>query len=244
MQKHRTTRASASGNQDVAVHDGRFLTAVGFFSRGAPVLKALQRLNVDFLRINVHVNSGVKDDHFGSADAFFDPSEDGQDSDDDDDNSDDNGSDTASPRGARQRPRRRHLETTIDLRCLPRHMEALSRDGVMGHLWANDALMQERRRAQGAAAEQTLARLRRHIEDACLRPEAALRSGGIWEDHGAAERRRREQRAKEAARFDADAYDDAEDEDDSGEDQRGVRGRESLIISIARVGGELRAYRP
>jgi hypothetical protein len=123
-------------------------------------------------------------------------------------------------------------------------MEALSRDGVMGHLWANDALMQERRRAQGAAAEQTLARLRRHIEDACLRPEAALRSGGIWEDHGAAERRRREQRAKEAARFDADAYDDAEDEDDSGEDQRGVRGRESLIISIARVGGELRAYRP
>lgn len=226
MQKHRNERASALGNQDATVHDGRFLTIVGFFSRGAPVLKALQRLNVDFLRINVHVNSDIKDGVVVSGDE--------QDSD-----SDDEDPETASVRA--QRPRRHHLETTIDLRCLPRHMDALSRNGVMGHLWANDALMQEKRREQGAEAEKTLAHLRRHIEDACLRPEMALR-GGIWEDHGAAERRRREQQAKEDARFDADAY-DAEDEDDS-DDQRVPRETNSLIISIARVGEELRAYRP
>ncbi|KAG7289541.1 hypothetical protein NEMBOFW57_005912 [Staphylotrichum longicolle] len=212
MQTHRGERAPGSGNHSVTAHDGRFLTTVGFFSRGAPVLKALQRLNVDFLRINVHVNSDIKD---GVVDSEDEEDSDGADGD----------SDTASVRA--QRPRRRHLETTIDLRCLPRHMEALSRNGMMGHLWANDALMQEKRRAQGAEAEKTLAQLRRHIEDACLRPEMALR-GGVWEDHGAAERRRREQQAKEDARFDADAR----------------QGMDSLIISIARVGGELRAYRP
>lgn len=227
MQTHRGERAPASGSPNVTAHDGRFLTTVGFFSRGAPVLKALQRLNVDFLRINVHVNSDIKD---GVVDSEDEEDSEGNDGD----------PETASVRA--QRPRRRHLETTIDLRCLPRHMEGLSRNGMMGHLWANDALMQEKRRAQGAEAEKTLAHLRRHVEDACLRPEMALR-GGVWEDHGAAERRRREQQAKEDARFDADAYDEDDDEDDS-DDQRVVRGMDSLIISIARVGEELRAYRP
>ncbi|KAK4155452.1 hypothetical protein C8A00DRAFT_13501 [Chaetomidium leptoderma] len=222
----RAVRAPGPGNQDVLIHEGRFLSVVGFFSRGAPVLKALQRLNVDFLRLNVHVNSDLKDGDLAEDEA------------DSDAESDDNDSDTSSVQA--QRPKKRHLETTIDLRCLPRHMETLSRNGLTGRLWANDVLMQEKRRQQGAKAEDALAHLRRHIEEACLQPESVLR-GGVWEDHGAAERRRAEQRAKAEARFDADAY-DAEGEG-GGEDSRVARGMKSLIISIDRVGDELRAYR-
>jgi hypothetical protein len=229
----RTVRASAPGNQDVMISEGRFLSMVGFFSRGAPVLKALQRVNVDFLRINVHVNSDVEDGRpRGTAGPWVDLSEDDVDDDSDSDSEEPN----PESEGA-QLPKRHHLETTIDLRCLPRHLEALAQKS---QLWANDSLMQEKRRQQGREAENKLAQLRRHIEDACLRPEQAVREK-TWEEHGAAERRRREQRAKEEARFDADAY-DAEDVG-GGDEGRIAMGMKSLIISIDRVCDELRAYR-
>jgi hypothetical protein len=236
-------RTVRQGNQDVVIHEGRFLSMVGFFSRGMPVLKALQRLNADFLRINVHVNSDVKDDRPGTtANPWAGQNAiqiDGSDDSGDDDDDESDASSVSAPR-----PRRRHLETTIDLRCLPRHLEALSREpGPLGQIWANDVLMQEKRRKQGAEAEETMAHLRRHLEDACLRPESAMR--GIWEDHGAAERRRKEQQAKEDARFDADAYGVGEggggDEDDDG--MRAARRMNSLILSISKVGDGLRAYR-
>ncbi|KAH6840899.1 hypothetical protein B0I37DRAFT_226763 [Chaetomium sp. MPI-CAGE-AT-0009] len=237
---HRTMRVPGPGNLDVVVREGRFLSMVGFFSRGAPVLKALQRLDVDFLRINVHVNSDLKGDRPGIANPWFDPAMD--DVDDSDDDSHDESD--ASPAGSQQ-PKRRHLETTIDLRYLPRHMEKLRQQpGPLGRLWENDVLMREKLWQKGAEAENTMANLRRHLEDACLRPEFAMR--GIWEDHGVAERRRREHRAKEDARFDADAYDDTGDEDgdeDSDDEDRAARRMKSLIISIDRVGDELRAYR-
>lgn len=226
---------------DTVIRDGRFLSMVGFFSRGAPVLKALQRLNVEFLRINVHVNSDLKANGLGTDSLWADPAaDDVSDSDDDSQNDSSSSSD-----GPQQRLKKRHLETTIDLRYLPRHMETLRHQpGPLGGLWENDVLMQEKLRQKGAEAKDTLAHLRRHIEDACLRPEFAMR--GIWEDHGAAERRRREQRAKEDARFDADAYDDTGDEggdEDSEDEERAARRMKSLIISIDRVGQELRAYR-
>ncbi|KAK4044760.1 hypothetical protein C8A01DRAFT_11833 [Parachaetomium inaequale] len=238
---NRPVRAPAQGNQDVVIHEGRFLSMVSFFSRGKPVLKALQNLNADFLRINVHVNSDVKDDRSGTANnPWVGQVED--DVDDSDDDSDDDESDASS--ASAQRPKRRHLETTIDLRCLPRHLEALSREpGPVGQIWANDMLMQEKRRKQGAEAEEKVAHLRRHLEDACLRPEFSMLRG-IWEDHGAAERRRKEQRAKEDARFDADAYgagDEGGGED--GDGMRAARRMNSLILSISRVGDGLRAYR-
>ncbi|SPQ21150.1 9d98c88d-f8da-423f-a30e-1d115587b2a5 [Thermothielavioides terrestris] len=192
---------------------------------GAPVLKALQRINADFLRINVHVNSDIKTGTSSN-----------ESGDEADSESDGEVSDTAS-----RRPKKRHLETTIDLRCLPRRMEALSREDPLGNLWANDALMQARRHDQGAKANNTLVNLRLHIEQACLEPEKALR-GGVWEDHAAAERRRREKKAKEAARLDGDAWDVKDDR--QGLDRWISRGMRSLIISIDRVGGELRAYRP
>ncbi|KAK3296981.1 uncharacterized protein B0H64DRAFT_390907 [Chaetomium fimeti] len=237
---HRIVRAPGPGNQDSVIREGRFLSMVGFFSRGAPVLKALQRLDVDFLRINVHVNSDLKDDRPGTASPWVDLAIDGVDDSDDDSHDESD----ASSDGPRQ-PRRRHLETTIDLRYLPRHMEALRQQpGPLGRLWENDVLMQEKLQEKGAEAKKTMANLRRHLEDACLRPDFAMR--GIWEDHGAAERRRREQRAKEDARFDADAYDETGDEDgeeDSEDEDRAARRMKSLIISIDRVGNELRAYR-
>ncbi|KAJ4302190.1 hypothetical protein N0V88_002326 [Collariella sp. IMI 366227] len=60
QQSQRTTRAApaaAGNNQDTTTPEPRFLTIVPFFSRGGQVLKALQHLNTNFLRIHVHVNS-------------------------------------------------------------------------------------------------------------------------------------------------------------------------------------------
>jgi len=231
----RSIRAPVAGHAGT-VQDGRSFSVVSFFNRGSPVARALQRLNVDFLRINVHVNSvkgnrgdGLSDDEVADSD-----SNPGSDSD----------SDTFTSASVRPKkaPKRRHLETTIDLRYLSRHMETLRREGgPIGRLWANDVLMQQRHRELGVRAEETLANLRQHIHDACVDPETALREG-IWEDHSVAERRRREQKAKEDARFDADAYDTEDDDGDEGEG-RIFQGMNSLIISIDRVNGELRAYR-
>ncbi|KAK4127551.1 hypothetical protein N657DRAFT_566711 [Parathielavia appendiculata] len=233
----RAARTAGLGNQDAVIHEGRFLSMVGFFSRGSPVLKALHRVNVDFLRIKVIVNSNIKDGRAGdTASPWVDLTEDEVDGDDEDDDAEDSDeSDTSSE----YRPKKWHFETTIDLRCLPPHLEELSRGS---QLWANDALIQEKRRQQGAEAEEKLVSLRRHMEHACLDPEMALREK-FWEETSAAERRRRAQRAKEERRFDADAY-YVEDEGGDGDDGRTARGMKSLIISIDRVGDELRAYRP
>lgn len=212
---------SVAGDQDIS-KDGRSLSVVGLFSRGAAVLKALQRINVNFLRINVHANSNVKSG-----------SQDGLSSDEEDSESDSEPEGT--PRSSKQlQPR--HLETTLDLRYLPRYMEGLRLE-PLGELWENDMLMQEQRRKRGAEAEEKLSTLRKKIEGACLDPEEEL-CRGFWQEHGVAEWQRRERRARHEAKFDGD-----ENGAEAG-DGRGLRGMKSLIISIARVGDELRAYRP
>jgi hypothetical protein len=114
-------------------------------------------------------------------------------------------------------------------------------EGPIGNLWENDALMPEKRRQQGVKAEAALANLRKHIEEACLKTEGELRRG-LWEEHGIAERRRREKRVRDEAKFDGDAYDDKDGVEEG--DGRGLRGMKSLIISIARIRDELRVYRP
>ena len=232
---HRLARAPAQGNQDGTVHDGRHLTMVSIFSRGGPVIKTLERINIDFLRINVHVNS--------DAGTIAKPRLTGPSSSSDSDSDSDSDSNTSST-STSNKPRHRHLETTIDLRYLPRRMDTLARDKLVGHLWENDVPMQEARQRRAAEAADTLVHLRRHLEDACLRPEKAVMKGGIWEDHCVAERRRRERRAMEEKRFDVDAYDDAEEEGGKEDERRVARGEgKSLIISISRVGEELRVYR-
>ncbi|KAL2263602.1 hypothetical protein VTK26DRAFT_6069 [Humicola hyalothermophila] len=230
----RTVRSLAAGHQDVAIRNGRFLSVVGFFSRGAAVLKALQRIDTKFLRINVHVNSNARNRHSREDASNPDPN-----TSDEEDSGSDSGSNSASTRPRKYKPR--HLETTLDLRYRPRHLEVVNRQEADGAIWGNARMVHMKRRRQGEEAEATLANLRRHIEDACLKSEKELRRG-IWEEHRIAERRRREHRAREEARFDADAYDEEDGADE--EDGRLARDRKSLIISIDRVGDGLRAYRP
>ncbi|KAL2152475.1 hypothetical protein VTH82DRAFT_5659 [Thermothelomyces myriococcoides] len=166
---HRTMHSSGPNSHDVAGREGRFLTTVGFFNKGSPVLKALQRLKTDFLRINVHINSDIKNDFSVGVDSADESS-------DDDDDMGDDSLDDLSAVGARRQSRKRHLETTIDLRYLPHRLEALRQDPwPPSQLWAGDVLVQEERRRKGEEAEATLANLRRHLEEACLKPELALR---------------------------------------------------------------------
>ncbi|GAB1314960.1 hypothetical protein MFIFM68171_05170 [Madurella fahalii] len=242
----RTVRSAGAGNQDITIQDGRYLSVVGVFSRSARVIRALQNINTNFLRINVHVNSNLRGTLINPRRRRPEPStpdlevEDNSDDDDDALSSITPSSDSSSHARRPRRPRPWHFETTLDLRYLPRHMEALGREATLGNIWGNDTLVQERRRKKGEEVERALRNMRVHIEQACLEPEAAIK-GGFWEEHGAAERRRREEKARNEAKFDRDAYDDDDEGDE--EDRRPRWPTKSLIISIDRVGGELRAYR-
>ncbi|KAL1838995.1 hypothetical protein VTJ49DRAFT_2006 [Mycothermus thermophilus] len=264
-------RSLATGNDGTP--DARALTVASFFDRSEGILKALQRIDVDFLRIHVHVNSDARSDNVAGADVEVDSDE------EDDHGDDDDGDDEGSAYGSdvvdsedeeeeedddddheeedeeeesdeddftnpKEKPKYQHLETTIDLRYLPRHMHTLLSQGPpIGTIFAHDHLIQSRRTHLGTVAFATLTNLRRHIEDACLRPEWALKES-IWEEHAAAEQRRKAQKVRSEAKFDADAYDeDSEDEDDEEEDRWLERGGRSLIISIERINGELKAYR-
>ncbi|KAL2129802.1 hypothetical protein VTI74DRAFT_7293 [Chaetomium olivicolor] len=234
-QSQRTIRAPAVANQDAPINEGRFLSVVSFFSRGGQVLKALQKINANFLHIHLHVNSDVKNSRSGTdSPPWVEHSDESDESDSEEETSD------AFSLDRSPKPKHYHLETTIDLRCLPRHLEALHREGNLP--LANDPLMQEQRRRQAADAEDVLAHLRQHIEHACLWPEQALR-GGVWQEHAAAERKRRERREREERRFDGDAYDRKVIEEEDGAARVVARGMKSLILSIDKVGEELRAYR-
>ncbi|KAK4238703.1 hypothetical protein C8A03DRAFT_14828 [Achaetomium macrosporum] len=215
-------------------HGSFFLNVTGFFSRARDVLKQLQRIHVDFLRINVHVNSHIKKSTNSSS---------------------------SSSTHRRRRPKPYHLQTTLDMRYLPRHnnhhnnnnnnnkMESADdqqEEPLETLLWRNDALIHEARRRQSDKTAETLRHLRRHIEAACLRPEKELRRGGVWEEHGAAEARRREQRARLEARLDGYSDHGGEDDDDDEDEEEDWRlggDRKFLIISFVKVGGQMRAYR-
>ncbi|KAK4192992.1 hypothetical protein QBC35DRAFT_458718 [Podospora australis] len=239
---------------DDTIANHRSLTVVDFFSRGSAITKALQGIHMSFLRVHVHVNSHLNDDDSSS-----------EEEEDDDD-------------AVRlPKPSKHHLETTLDLRLTKRHLETLRADGglaVNDRVWVNDKLMREKQAREAEAAEDALGRLRRHIEEACLYPEAATRIFGIWENHEAAELRRQKQKEREDALFneegyvscaDSDSDSDADDEDsdendDSDEEEEEEEDDESegeddeegempkkfrsLVISIDRINGEWKAYRP
>lgn len=242
----RITRLPRPGNQNRMIQDGQYLSVVGSFSRGARVIRALHNINTNFLRINVHVNSNLRHEldirrrQHREPDASDSEAENG--SDDDDAASPSIISSSSDPSSHAHRLRRLrpwHLETTIDLRYLPRHTETLGREATQGAIWADDAVVQTRRREKGEEVEKALRNMRLHIEQACLEPDAAIK-GGFWEEHRAAERRRREEKARNEVRFDRDAYDDGNEDE---EDRRPQWPAKSLIVSIDRVRGELRAYR-
>ncbi|KAL2268615.1 hypothetical protein VTJ83DRAFT_3461 [Remersonia thermophila] len=266
----RSLVAGGGGAGGSGVPDARALTVAHFFDRSEGIVKALQRIDVDFLRVSVHVNSDARGDNVAGADVEVDSD---SDSDEGDDEGEEGGGDEGSADGAldeagddeqdeedqdedededsddlsagNERPQYQHLETTLDLRFLPRHVSSLTALGApVGTIFAHDPLVQSRRAQLGAVASETLANLRRHVEDACLRPEWALKES-IWEEHDAAEQRRKAQKERLEAKFDADAYDEAgEDEEDEEREERWLeRGGRSLIISIERVNGELKAYK-
>ncbi|KAK3377771.1 hypothetical protein B0H63DRAFT_477943 [Podospora didyma] len=262
---NRRTVLDENGNE-VEVHGGRYLSVVNLFSRGSKVLKALQQIDTNFIRINVHIPP---------APAADSASDDGNDSDESDD-------EEHQDRGGRAKQDgggRRHLETTLDLRFLSRHLETVRREGPIGELWSNDHLICEHRKALGEAAETALSGLRHRIEKACTATESAI-TQGLWEDHAVAERRRIQRRARDDAKLDGynDATDkkkrtrrqrvmmgddasvengDMESDDDGMSDQDETNsedddnsagpswaGRKSLILSIDRVGGQWKAYIP
>ncbi|KAH6626912.1 hypothetical protein B0J18DRAFT_154211 [Chaetomium sp. MPI-SDFR-AT-0129] len=303
------------------------LKTADFFEPGGRVLTALQRLQVDFLRVCLHVNSDVRDGaglgslegdttEDDSDDGYYEEGEGGYVDDDDDEGEGEEESDededeeeesdedddddgtihvtTSSTSGAFTGPKYKHVETTIDLRRVPENSvlaTAAAQAGPTADLLSNDKLMIEQRQRAGAEAAHTLATLRQHIEQACdfvreplpgepataeqeqiqveeanadsdssgnnsefmqllRRLQNAKKTRGIWTEHSVAERKRREAKRKEEARFDRDAH--AEDEDDGGLDFRGHRdngdeiagaGWDSLILCIGQVGEEVRVYR-
>ncbi|KAK3308132.1 uncharacterized protein B0T15DRAFT_490728 [Chaetomium strumarium] len=216
----RTFTITISPLWETAKNGSRFLSVISFFSQGSDVLKQLQRIHVDFLRIVVHVNSHIK--LYGI-----------------------NGRKIAQP-DRHPSEMRYDLEMTLDLRCLsdPSHKKS---DDEIGFLWQNDHLIREARQQQADKMAETLRNLRRHIEEACVRPDKAHLEGKLWENHTAAVQRRREERARLEARLNGDnltVKDDDEEDGEEDEDWRIGGEKKILIISFVEIGGQKRAYRP
>ncbi|KAL2118382.1 hypothetical protein VTJ04DRAFT_8042 [Mycothermus thermophilus] len=318
------------------------LTVAKFFSPDSGVLRALQAVQTDFLRVNVHVNSDAAKDSVAGADIEREVDSDNEEADDeedddlddfdeeddDDDESFHDGSDDEADNHIQEEDEEeeeeddddeqeepededeesdpilyppnlhpQHLETTLDLRYTPSRLAQLASQGTFHQ---HDPLIQTRRAALGAHFASTLANLRRHIEDACLRPWWSVRRGritgigafgmggssvggvkcggviddgrfgkvtptlgvggsgsggggggyGVWEEHAAAEVRRRNQRVDMEWVFDRDAYDDLrleefmremEEAREEGEELPGTeeerwmdRGGKSLVVTFFR----------
>ncbi|KAK3365898.1 hypothetical protein B0T24DRAFT_711231 [Lasiosphaeria ovina] len=237
-------------DEEVVVRDGRYLSIVKLFSRGSPMIKALKRIDTNFVRINLYAPFVTGDDYI---ERCYGP---------------------VSYADGKEPPR--HLETTLDLRFLPRHLEALQREGVFGQMWENDKLILDKREELGRRADSALSGLRRRIEEGCLEKDKCVLRG-LWEDHIVAERRRIEDRRRHEEKFDHDSrvrckkrmrmkelgYDSADssefdtdldsseaeseadgdqnDDNDSGDDFAAPR--KTLKITIDRVDGHWRAYR-
>lgn len=247
--------------------DGRYLSVVGLFSRGGQALRALQQIRVNFLRIHVHVNSHLRSR--GGDGSEFGDSATSSAADSDAESSDPSSQQhrpkhhhleaTLDLRYLPQRQQQQHTATATTTTTTHASPSPSPQQGGGAPIddvddpWANDELVRQRRQERAAEAERALRDLRRHIEEACVAPELVSRRGGFWEEHGAAERRRREERARHEARFDRDACGgrggDEDEDDDSWRDGGGDGRRRprwptrSLIISIDKVGDQLRAYR-
>ncbi|KAK4164898.1 hypothetical protein QBC43DRAFT_352607 [Cladorrhinum sp. PSN259] len=250
-----------TGQIQISSHRG--LNTVNIFAQNSALSQALHKVNLDFLRINVHVNShlspfsqiaanDVLDEDESVASDIEDPQTDsdddnGNDNDDDDDDDDDDAiiinptttaANTTANGGAatttirRQKRRRYHLETTIDLRHIPAHISDTLPPGpsnipslapdvpYQSLLWKNDTLMHARRLESGRKAQEALASLKTHIEEACTIPEHVL-GEKFWEDHETAEHKRKEKKEREEKKFCGDAYDtDDDDGDDDDDDEQ------------------------
>ncbi len=119
---------TTAGEKAVA-HSGRYLSVVDFFSSGGHVVKTLEKIHVNFVRINLHTEGTPGDSEGGEA------GNDDDDEDDWDDGSDGSNDDVDGSEGPEiegedigkdfEVSEPRHLEATIDLRYLPDRIGAL-----------------------------------------------------------------------------------------------------------------------
>ncbi|KAK4173290.1 hypothetical protein QBC36DRAFT_360335 [Triangularia setosa] len=181
---------SGEQQQQQQQQGGKVLSVVGLFDKTNPMMRALKGIEVDWLRVCVNVNShllGGEEENGGN-----DQQVDGE------------GNVVA-------KPRKWHLEMTLDLRWLARYMERLKKEGPVGGLWENDAIVKAARAERGRAAAENLGRLRRLIEEACETPEYVVRRGtrdGLWRTAEEAEVKRLAERRRMEKKFEMDGYDD------------------------------------
>ncbi|KAK4217112.1 hypothetical protein QBC37DRAFT_277998 [Rhypophila decipiens] len=206
----------------------RIPTAIKFFSRNSVADRLLRRINTRSIRFNIHVEPHRED----------------EDSDDESDD-DDLGLDGSGIVRIDGTNNLRHLETTIDLRFSPRYMnQAADVPKVIrvypDEFWQADRHILAKRAMVGQRAEYALAELHSRLWEAWMNPDQAVRDG-LWEDHGVAEQRRRINRAKHQVKFDCDAL--LFQKRRKKKTKTVKKGKESLIISIGRHGGAIRAFR-
>ena len=262
----RSSRRNSSYVEDqrIVVHNNKVLSVVRAFSAGSIANKALQNIDANFLRINllVHKNTVIytgKDDNInvqtgtgataaGGAGGSVNDNDVGKNNSDSEDEIVVGGAGNSLARrgtaAGAPGDGTRHIERTIDLRFLPRQMEALeveSEDGKPSgsKLWERDVLMQEARAKRGSDAAEALRTLRKSFEDACFRGAdyAIKKADKGWEDHEVAEERRRARQAREQRRWDGydgvggaskkRKRDEEEDGDDEDTDDESGSGSES-----------------
>ncbi|EGO61164.1 hypothetical protein NEUTE1DRAFT_98304 [Neurospora tetrasperma FGSC 2508] len=194
-----------------------YSSAIELFDSRSLVMHALSRIDTQFLRINMHINDGPHNDNEGDDEFALNTG-----------------------------TRKRHLETTIDMRFLPRHTKQV-----------NDHLMKEQRAKRGEEAQTALQTLKIRMYEGFENPDRVV-VDGLWEDNSAADVRRKKERAEFEARLEGDARRQNDDEEsssneDSDEDENDdddyesrpkkrkltTRGRgrygDSLLISVRRV---------
>ncbi|KAM7196456.1 hypothetical protein V8F33_006173 [Rhypophila sp. PSN 637] len=206
-------------------------TAIDFFRRKSFADRLLRRINTRSLRFNIHVEP---------------PGEDEDSDDESDDDDDDLGLDGSAIVRIDGTNNLRHLETTIDLRFSPRYMNQAAENVpevirvYPDEFWDVDHHILAKRAMVGQRAEYALAELHSRLWEAWKNPDQAVRDG-LWEDHGVAEQRRRINRAKHQVKFDCDAL--LFQKRKKKKTKAVKKGKESLIISIGRHGGAIRAFR-
>ncbi|KAK0651847.1 hypothetical protein B0T16DRAFT_489793 [Cercophora newfieldiana] len=118
-----SSRRQSGDEEEELSWDGRYLSAVKYFSNGHDVIKTLRSINTNFLRVNLHVKT-LRDE-------------------DDEDDEAENDEDNA----------RRHLETTIDLRYHTTHLASQRDDGLVGDVLDDDLIQKARNGLGEAAEE-------------------------------------------------------------------------------------------
>ncbi|KAH8887435.1 hypothetical protein GQ53DRAFT_809113 [Thozetella sp. PMI_491] len=156
-------RVTTTAGEVTITYDGRCLSVVDFFSSGGKAVKMLEKINVNFVHINVHTEGTV-------------PGNIGDAGDDDDSKAWSDSMDTAEvDKDELDDSGPRHLETTIDLRYLPSRIAA--REAASNGVWIDDCVAAEARERRGAEALEAVRGLRLRVQKAALHAGRAIAEG-------------------------------------------------------------------